>query len=164
MSLSLYLIRHAETEEKKPGQTDLTRELTLRGEKDAKELGRVLKERKILFDVILSSPATRTQATALLLMETIGLIPANINVIPILYSASPDAMLSIIKNLPDEQHSVALIGHNPGISIFARLLLKDAIDNFSQGTLAAINFQVSKWSEVQMDMGHIIFIKSPSIS
>jgi phosphohistidine phosphatase len=164
MSLSLYLIRHAETEEKKSGQTDLTRELTLRGEKNAKELGITLKERKILFDVILSSPATRTQATALLLAETIELPAETINVIPSLYSASPDAILSIIRNSHIQHQSVAIVGHNPAISLFARLILKDPIDNFSPGTLVAINFPVSKWDEIQMDTGKLIFIKSPSIS
>lgn len=73
MSLTLYLVRHAETEvnlgNRIGGQSNWA-ELTENGKRQAQALGHLFKEEKIQFDDVYSSPAVRTQQTARYCFET----------------------------------------------------------------------------------------------
>src|SRR3990170_2688371 len=60
----LTLLRHAKTETQHSGQEDWDRELEPRGQKDAPEMARRLRERKLKPDRIVTSPAVRALATA----------------------------------------------------------------------------------------------------
>jgi phosphohistidine phosphatase len=159
----LYLIRHAQTLEKTVGQTDLQRELTFKGKNDATELGKYLYGQKIKLDIILSSPAMRTQTTARLLAESLSLSDEKIITHSKLYHAHSEDMLNITKGIENEFQHVALIGHNPAISAFASSLTKKSIDGFSPCTLAVFQFAAQNWSEIAPQSGNLLFIKQPSI-
>ncbi|USN58442.1 MAG: histidine phosphatase family protein [Candidatus Peribacteria bacterium] len=60
---TLYIIRHAKSAFKGAGMEDFIRPLAERGEKNAKELGKILKRKEIIPDHIISSPAVRALQT-----------------------------------------------------------------------------------------------------
>ena len=62
----LTLLRHAKTEVQHSGQEDWDRELEPRGQKDAPEMARRLRERKLKPDRIVTSPAVRALARILM--------------------------------------------------------------------------------------------------
>jgi phosphohistidine phosphatase len=161
MSRHLYLIRHAQTLEKIIQQTDLERELTSKGRNDATELGNFLFDQKIKLDIILTSPAVRTQTTARQIAESLFLSTEKIITISALYHAHSEDMLTITKGIKNEFQHVALIGHNPTISAFASNLTKKNVDGFSPCTLAVFQFTVGNWSDITPKSGNLLFSWQP---
>ncbi len=62
--MRLTLLRHAKTEAQHSGQEDWDRMLEPRGQKDAPEMARRLRERKLKPDLMITSPAVRALTTA----------------------------------------------------------------------------------------------------
>lgn len=163
MTRSIYLIRHAEAAHKKPMQTDLQRELTLTGKRDAQMAGAYLKNKGVTFDLLLCSPAIRTQTTAQLIASTMSIVAPEVVIDPFIYQATENDLLTIVLNAPTNKKSIGLIGHNPTISAFAKILTKSNIENFSPCTIAAFQFDIEKWSDLRPQKGRLDFIHFPSI-
>ena len=70
--LRLTLVRHAKTEPAAPGQEDWDRVLEPRGQRDAPEMARRLKQIAPKPDRILSSPAVRAITTATIMARELG--------------------------------------------------------------------------------------------
>ncbi len=163
MLRNLYLIRHAQAHEKAVSQTDLQRELTVKGRNDAIELGKYLLNQKIKLDMMLCSPAVRTHTTALLIAESISLSKQKLVVHPNLYHTNHHDMLSIVRAINNELHHVAIVAHNPTISTFASNLSKKSMDDFSPCMLAAFQFAQPEWSRIDLKTATSLFIKEPYI-
>jgi phosphohistidine phosphatase len=161
--LHLYLIRHAEAFEKASHQTDLQRELTAKGRSDASHLGNYLGIQKIKLDLILSSPAVRTQTTAQVIAASILIGTEKIISHPNLYHASPIDMLNIVKGIKNEFQHVAMVGHNPTISAFANIINAQKIDGFTPCTLAIIEFSQREWNKIDLNTGRLLLFKQPPI-
>jgi phosphohistidine phosphatase len=115
----LVLVRHAQAEG--AGPSDQERELTPAGHDAATDAGRWLAGRGVRPDHVLVSAATRTQQTWADLAGAGGwsLEP---EVDPGLYAAGPDAVLDLVRALPDEVAALVLVGHNPTVGHLAQLL------------------------------------------
>lgn len=163
MTRTIYLIRHAEASIKEPMQTDLQRELTLSGKRDAQMAGIYLKNNSVIFDLVLCSPAIRTQATAQLITTNMSDPSTNITIEPSIYHATDDDLFTILRNLPQSIKRVALVGHNPTISWFASSLTNSKIDAFSPCTIAAFQFELENWADLRPYTGRLDFIHFPSI-
>ena len=74
----LYLARHAKSSWKNPDLDDYDRPLNKRGIRDAPFIGKKLKEKNILPDLIISSPAIRAITTAKELAAQMGYPEENI--------------------------------------------------------------------------------------
>ena len=104
--MDLILWRHAEAEDPQLGQDDLTRELTARGEKQAKRMSAWLDRQLPEVTRILVSPARRTEQTAQALER-------KYKVRPELAPGCTVAQLLAAAQWPDSKHTVLLIGHQP---------------------------------------------------
>jgi phosphohistidine phosphatase len=104
--MDLILWRHAEAEEPGEGQDDLTRELTARGEKQAKRMAAWLDRQLPEVTRILVSPAKRTEQTAQALAR-------KYKVRPELAPGCTVTQLLAAAQWPDSKHTVLLIGHQP---------------------------------------------------
>jgi phosphohistidine phosphatase len=60
----LTLVRHAKSDWSLPGQQDWDRALNRRGQRDAPEMARRLRGRRLKPDLVLTSPAVRAVTTA----------------------------------------------------------------------------------------------------
>jgi phosphohistidine phosphatase len=125
----LILIRHAKSSWAEPDQKDFERPLNTRGEHDAPRMGRALAEHGIRPDKILASPARRAISTARILAQESGFKAKHIEEIPAIYEASPDTLLQLIRQQQDDAGSIALVGHNPGLTMLANRLGDRFIDN-----------------------------------
>ena len=67
---TLYLIRHAKSEQNFAGLADIDRPLNERGYVDASKMSLMLKEKKLIPNAIISSPAVRAISTALIFART----------------------------------------------------------------------------------------------
>ncbi|MGH8241643.1 MAG: SixA phosphatase family protein, partial [Steroidobacteraceae bacterium] len=87
--LRLTLVRHAKTEPGRQGQEDWDRLLEPRGQRDAPEMARRLKQISPKPDRILSSPAVRAITTATIMVRELGVAAQKVQQDERLYLAAP---------------------------------------------------------------------------
>jgi phosphohistidine phosphatase len=115
--MDLILWRHAQAHDAEPGQDDLRRALTARGEKDATRMA-VWLDRQLPEGVrILTSPALRAEQTVKALGRKYKVRDA------LSPGASVDDLLEAA-GWPDAKYPVVLVGHQPSLGEVAARLLK----------------------------------------
>jgi phosphohistidine phosphatase len=114
--MDLILWRHAEAEDALPGQSDLRRQLTARGHKQARRMAQWLAAQLPESTEILVSPAVRTQQT----VEPLG--RRFRTVAEIAPGADPEDLLRAA-NWPQAKKPVLVVGHQPTLGLVAALLL-----------------------------------------
>jgi phosphohistidine phosphatase len=160
---TLYIIRHAKSSWEDPYQADFDRPLNKRGKRDAPRMGKRLKEKKILPDAMISSPAERALSTCKFIAEVIGFKQEHIRTDRKLYHANEDQVLSVIHKLNDKHHAVMIFGHNPGLTDFINRLAREpvAIDNIPTCGVVAFKLPVSSWKEVEWEKSEVEFFDYP---
>jgi phosphohistidine phosphatase len=153
------LMRHAKSSWANPDLADFARPLNPRGLWDAPFMGSVIFENDLRPDLIISSPAKRAKQTAILVKETAE-VDAPIKYIEQIYEASPGALLKIVSTLSDQYNCVMLVGHNPGIEGFIKLLTGET-QTMPTASFAKINLKIEKWTEIEANCGKIEVILRP---
>jgi len=115
MPRTLYLLRHAKSSWDSPAARDFDRPLASRGEKAARLMGNWMEAQGILPKLIVSSPALRAQQTIENVATQLALPPDTIRYDERIYMADPDTLLDLLAELPDDETSIMLVGHNPGL-------------------------------------------------
>lgn len=161
MSRLLYLMRHAQSADKQPGQADKERELTPQGMLDALSIGRHLNDQKIIIDLIVSSTAIRAKRTAELLLDVVRLNPDKLQADEELYTASVRTFLEFIKQTGDSCNTLLCVGHNPVISYLAEYLTKAEIGDMPPATIAMIKCNVNHWREIDQSHGELMALVTP---
>lgn len=121
--MDLLLWRHAEAEDSTP---DVKRRLTLRGERQARQVAIWMKENGLDDLRVIASPATRCQQTAQALARPFETDPR-------LGTEGDVAALLAAVNWPDgdKQRAVVVVGHQPTLGRTAALLLSGAEANWT---------------------------------
>jgi phosphohistidine phosphatase len=163
MPLKLYLMRHAQSADKQPGQADKERELTTVGMRQSLQIGGYLHSQKFFFDLFLSSTANRAKATSEFVLEALKMSGENIQFDEEIYNASTRTLFSQIANIDNKFTSVILVGHNPSITYLAEYLTKNEIGDMTPAGLAMIQFGNSKWSEIQEGSGELVRYICPEL-
>jgi phosphohistidine phosphatase len=118
----LVLIRHAKAAE---GDVDRERPLAPRGLREAPEIGRWLAERQLVPDLVVVSPARRAVQTWERAATGLGGAPAPVPDERI-YANSREDLLAVVRDTPEAVHTLAIVGHNPG--------MQDLAISFDDGT------------------------------
>lgn len=156
---TLYLVRHAKSSWNDPDLSDFDRPLNKRGEGDAPEMGRRLKEKAILPDLLLSSPANRAITTARTIADEIGYDQGKIATDEAIYHAGAATLLDIIRKQANRYNSLMLFGHNPGFTDLANQLAEEYLDNISTCGILALKFTIDSWKT--LEEGEVIFYDYP---
>lgn len=159
---TLFLTRHAKSSWKNPDLSDIDRPLNRRGKKNAPLMGTVLKEKEILPDLMLTSPAKRAKKTALFIAEAIGYSKQDIKVEENIYEASPAELMDIIHQFKDKYDSVMMFGHNPSFTTLNNYLSNNYIDNIPTCGISAIQFDTN-WSNIEAMSGKSVFFIYPKL-
>jgi phosphohistidine phosphatase len=114
--MDLILWRHAEAHDAAPGESDLDRALTARGERQAGQMATWLNRHLPESTRILVSPALRTRQTAAALGRTTRLVDA------LAPGATPRQLL-VAAHWPDSPDAVLLVGHQPTLGQLAAQLV-----------------------------------------
>jgi phosphohistidine phosphatase len=150
----LTLVRHAKSDWSLPGQQDWDRPLNKRGQRDAPEMARRLRARKLKPDLVLASPAVRALTTAAIMARELKVPAAQVRQDERLYLASPADMLAVIRELGGTARHLMVFGHNPGITDFAnRLSAGDQIDNLPTSGVFTATFDIDDWSALAWESG-----------
>jgi len=152
--MRLTLLRHAKTEAQHSGQEDWNRMLEPRGQRDARDMARRLRERKLKTDLIITSPAARALATAEIFMRELHLAAPKLQQDERLYLASPKVLKEVIRELGGKSQHLMIVGHNPGLTEFAdRISAEREIDNMPTCAIYTLEFEIEDWSELEWDSG-----------
>ena len=152
--LRLTLVRHAKTEPARSDQEDWDRMLEPRGQRDAPEMARRLKQYDPKPDRVLSSPAVRAIATATIMVRELGVPAQKVQQDERLYLASPKDMLAVIRELGGRSRHLMVVGHNPGITEFAdRISGERSVDNLPTCAVYTLQFEIKDWSELEWESG-----------
>ncbi|UNK42713.1 histidine phosphatase family protein [Luteimonas sp. S4-F44] len=115
----LILLRHAHADPALPGQADIDRPLSAEGLAEAEAAGRWLRDKTLIPDCVLCSPARRTRETLEAVLGVVGYVDQRLE--PAIYEAMPGTLAGLV----DEHREVGrllLVGHNPGLERLAALL------------------------------------------
>jgi phosphohistidine phosphatase len=127
---------------------DIDRPLKDRGKNDSREMSKRMTNKKIIPELIISSPAERALQTAVLFAKYLGIKEESIKVDDRLYLADPIDIVKVISSAPNEINSLAIFGHNPGITDLANSIGNISIDNVPTCGLLVFDFSVDHWNEI----------------
>lgn len=165
----LTLLRHAKSGDDGMVARDFDRPLNAKGRRAARAIGRHMRDQALRFDLVIASPALRVAET-LQEVEAVygrGLGPSWEKR---LYLATPDELLDVVHEAPDEAESVLLVGHNPGLE---QLVLRLVPQREGEGTrgevetkyptasLAEMTFAVDRWDQVAEGEGNLVRFVRP---
>lgn len=160
---TLYLVRHAKSDWNIEGLADIDRPLNSRGYRDAHTMSRLMNEKKVLPDLIISSPAIRAISTALIFCRNFKLQASEIIINENLYETSVHQYLGVIKNVDDRYKNIMLFAHNPTISNLASALTAPLTESLSTCSIVGIRFPkaFTEWKELEKFSGELIFYDFP---
>ncbi len=146
---TLILIRHAKSAWDVEAQSDYDRTLNARGLADAPVMGERLSQRLAQndqkLDALISSSAVRAEQTTCLLAQALCFPEQSIDWRRELYLASPRTMQDLVRELPEDVKTVALVAHNPGVSDLVEKLTGEFFGDVPTCSVITIAFPVSHW-------------------
>lgn len=161
MTKQLILIRHAEANWGNGNLNDFDRTLTDQGLANATQMAQHLLKLNIKPSFIVSSPAVRALTTAKVFGNKWGISDQNIEQEKAIYEANEFNLLKLINSFNDQHDSIALFGHNPGISNFANLLCNNHIYDLPTCGVAVLQFFFESWNLISTNTGNIILFNYP---
>jgi phosphohistidine phosphatase len=158
----LMLLRHAKSDWGTPGLRDHERRLNARGREAAPKMGAYMVRHALVPDLIIASTAKRVAETLDLLRPAFD-SPPKVLQEPRVYEAGARPLLGLVKETPRSAHSLLLIGHNPGLSEFASMLIASGevearqrlIEKFPTAALAVIDFAFDDWEKLHPHSGRL---------
>ena len=157
----ILIIRHAKSSWAEIGQRDVDRPLNERGKRDAPEMARRIFKKSIVINAFISSPAKRALSTTQLMMDELKMKDDQLLIIPELYHAPPSVILSAINSASNEWNTIAIVCHNPGITIFANMIQSLSIDNVPTCGMLALKADVNAWQDVSENNMRFEFFDYP---
>jgi phosphohistidine phosphatase len=168
---TVYILRHAKSDQGDGSISDHDRPLNARGREVASQMGAYLKAKGYKPDLVLCSTARRTAETCDLVRPSLGDITVTFE--EGLYLAEAQAILGRLRRLDDALRSVMTIGHNPGLEELAddlsqspktpdeERLHRRLREKFPTCALAVIAVPVKRWREIKPGTGTLIDLMRP---
>ena len=141
---SLILVRHAKSGWKDGDIPDHDRPLAPRGLRNAPELAARLMAQRLSFELLLSSSAKRTRATAEQIAEAYSFRQPFV-CDRALYHASPAAYARAVAAWGREQDTIAVVGHNPGLQDWLLAMTGDT-GKFPTAAYAVVHLRLEEWA------------------
>lgn len=140
--VKVYVVRHAEAEEVRPGRRDAERELTRQGRAEFEQVVAGLAALGVRLDTILTSPLIRARQTAEILARALpGPAPTEIDAL-----APGGTFERVFRALRDPAHEsgIALVGHEPGLGALVSLASTGVASDgtpLKKGGVACLRFE-----------------------
>lgn len=113
---------------------------------------------------VICSPALRTRETLHYFLEQWPLPKSALHYPETLYMAEWRTLFEEVQVLPAKSDIVLLVGHNPGLSHFARKLLRpesEELADLKPCTFVQVDFDVRGWEEVTPHTGSLKLVLRP---
>ena len=156
----LVLIRHAKSDWSNPFLDDFLRPLNKRGKKNAPLMAKVLKEKNIRPDLIISSPSLRTKQTLEYFIKKLN-YDDEVRFEESIYEAPYENLLKVIKDIPNIHKTVFLMGHNPGLCDLINFLLDKHFENIPTCGIVEIDFNAKSWQDISKENSNLVSFEYP---
>jgi phosphohistidine phosphatase len=160
---TLYLTRHAKSSWDNPDLRDFERPLNNRGKRDAPFMGKLMKEKYRIPDLMISSPAVRAFVTAKTFAEEFDYPVDNIQTSQEIYDEGPTGILALINKIDKKYDTAMLFGHNPALTSLCNYLSNSNIDNIPTCAVVAIEFDYESWEYITHGSGRVKFFEYPKM-
>jgi phosphohistidine phosphatase len=153
---TIYFCRHAKSSWDNPDWTDLSRPLNERGLLDAPKMAALLANQVPKIDLLLVSPANRTQQTAQFYAAALGIAPAQIRTEACIYEAYPADIYTLVQGLDAAKNTAVIIGHNPSMTQLYNAISPEGIANIPTCGIFKVEYTVTDWAHCIADVGAIV--------
>lgn len=157
----VYLIRHAKAIARDSGITDSERYLTKSGKSESVVMAKKLKEKEVMPEILLSSPAIRAVETARIFAKILEYPLKDIQYINLLYNSQARTLVDVIKKTNNSYNSLMLFGHEPSLSQCAAYLLKEFKEELAKSGVICIHFKNDNWRSISEGQGSLKFFEVP---
>lgn len=154
----LYLLRHAKSSWINPFIKDFERPLNKKGLKKINNVYDYFIKKNINIDKILSSSAKRALETANIFKKNSNI--KNIEETEELYNAQASKIENIILETDDSINSLMIVGHNPGLNLFAYELL-DFSKNIETSSFLEIDLNIDSWRDLSKKVATLVEFYTP---
>jgi len=144
---TLLIVRHAKSSWDSADISDIDRPLNDRGKRDAPAMAHRLIKAGVAIDRFVSSPAKRARTTAGYFAHAYGRKDKEIRQVPDLYHADILIFKQVVTALDDDDKTVAIFSHNPGITAFANAITDVSLDNMPTCAVFAVRNEVGHWKD-----------------
>lgn len=152
--LRLTLLRHATAEAGYAGQSDFSRLLQADGQRDAHAMAHRALHAGLRPDLILTSPANRTLATATIMAQVLEVPDASVQHEQRLYLAEPSTLMQVIRDAGGHAPHLMVVGHNPGLTDFAsQITARGHLDALPTCGLYTLLCPLDAWAELEWASG-----------
>ena len=143
---------------------DFDRPLNKRGKHDAPLMGKLLRDRDVKPDWIVSSPANRAQTTAKIIASEVGYPLNEIVLEPRIYEAYLEDVLNVIQCLPNEIETVFVFGHNPAFTYLVNYFNRgELIMNLPTCGIGCVESTTEEWSSIHPDNANLVSFDYPKL-
>ncbi|QKF82747.1 SixA phosphatase family protein [Halarcobacter ebronensis] len=150
----LYIIRHAQKENTDNYEYDYDVPLTKRGIEAAKNLGTLLKRKKVLPDLIVSSPAIRARQSAEVIAKEID-YNKGVMYNEVIYQAYLNELVESISYTYDNINSLMIVGHNPSLTALA-ITFTNFKTELQMATAIKIEFDCDSWTQIDRNNSRFV--------
>lgn len=141
-------MRHAKSDWSDGKLSDFDRPLNSRGKKTAPKIGLELKNREIIPDIILSSPANRAKTTAELFAKSNN-YNNEINFVSDFYFGNETSIVSSLNILKEDIETAMIVGHNPTMeSLISELSENNEYYRMPTAAITILSANIDSWQEL----------------
>ena len=109
-------------------------------------MGELVRQHRLIHDMVMSSDAVRARLTAAAVAEAAG-HAGEILLNERLYMASPADILSVLRTVPRNAETVMIVGHNPGLEELVEQLTGEQQD-LPTAALVQIVLPIDRWRDL----------------
>ncbi len=135
--MDLYVLRHAKAERAAPDGDDASRPLTQKGQRDARRLGRWMRDRGIALDLVATSALARAQETATLVLQGAGTPPPLQAWEELEPGGTVGGVLAQLAALGPDR-TVLVVGHEPQLSALVSAVIGGGRIRLAKGALVKV--------------------------
>jgi phosphohistidine phosphatase len=143
---TLLLMRHAKSSWKHPDMPDQDRPLNKRGEKDAPRMGKFIRDKELIPQLVLASTAKRIVQTVEAMLGKWD-FKGKVEYSDALYLAEPAAYLSNLQQISDEYERVLVVGHNPGLEGLLQII-SGQVESLPTASFAHLVLPIEHWADL----------------
>lgn len=161
----LGLLRHAKSDWDDISLRDFDRGLNTRGRKGAALMGEHIRQSGVKWDLVLASPAERVRRT----LEASGMdLPTRFE--EEAYLADAGTLLALLRTVGDDQGSVLLAAHNPGLQELAleivpadaeTALFDEVMQKYPTAAYAVFELDIESWADLAPGCGRLVHFARP---
>lgn len=156
---NLIIIRHAKAEQ--TFGNDKERHLTERGITDAQTMAKRLVELGYKLDKIFTSPSDRTLETTVAFAEANELSEADVVIFEKLYLGDTLQITEAVNWLQQNITTLAVVGHNPGVSNFTSDVTGEHIEDLPTCGIAIIAVDADNWQNFDGAVKKLVKVITP---